>query len=312
MVKPPQAITQESTQEALSRIESKHRWNLSAITIAGSYLIIFIVTLVPLVRSQFNSDSGQAESMINAINGLAKRLPGEDDIKWAARTKEVSEMRAREIDWFAKKQTSEHENLKWLTTATFPMLGAWIGTVLTFYFAGGASRAVNEGYQKLLQDANSKVGLVSGGAGLEKLKHLQLSSQVNGLTFYESDDTVSLAKVKERFAAAAPRKRLLLLNNGSYQDIIILSELESFLVNPDPSSANLDIGSSVTINDYLQRRPHSPDHQVEFAPPTESVYDPYVRMLNKKISNLIVTENGKGDGKVLAFLTCADIEELSR
>lgn len=67
-----------------------------------------------------------------------------------------------------------------------------------FNFASGATRTANEGYQKLLEDANSKkIAAGTDGAG-DQLKTLKLSSQVKGSTFAETDLTQSHLRLKRK------------------------------------------------------------------------------------------------------------------
>ena len=205
---------------------------------------------------------------------------------------------------------SEKETLRWLTTATFPMFSSWIGIVLAFYFASGATRATNEGYQKLLEDANSKI-VTSGAQPDDKLKALNLSSQAKGLTFYETNLNLTLVQIKKRIEDATPRQKLLILNevDGTYRAIVTLSDISSFLVDPNTGGQGGNAGL-VSLGEYLLKRPKESELLVIFAPQTQSIFDARAKMLNQKITNLIVTENGESNSKVIVYLTSSDIEAL--
>ena len=209
-----------------------------------------------------------------------------------------------------EQNNSERETLRWLTTATFPMFSSWIGIVLAFYFASGATRATNEGYQKLLEDANSKI-VTSGAQPDDKLKALNLSSQAKGLTFYETNLNLTLVQIKKRIEDATPRQKLLILNevDGTYRAIVTLSDISSFLVDPNTGGQGGNAGL-VSLGEYLLKRPKESELLVIFAPQTQSIFDARAKMLNQKITNLIVTENGESNSKVIVYLTSSDIEAL--
>lgn len=296
------------TQTEISRSEADHRIYLSGGTIVACFLFIGLIVTASLLQ-QPSSKSLPPESLPVQP---APNASAQEQLKILETQERIYQAR---LSLVKETNAGNSETLRWLTTATFPMFSAWIGTVLTFYFASGASRAANEGYQKLLEDASQRFS----GAGPdpnEKLKQRKLSSQIKGLTFFETDDTRPLEEIKTKIEAAAPRKKLLILQtDGSFRDIVTLSDISSFLVDPTNSSSgatgDLD-GSQVTLADYLQKRPPQSQQLVVFAAPADSMYDAYIKMQNQKITNLIVTETGEAAGKVLAFLTNTEIEEQAR
>jgi len=272
----------EINSTALSQSETTHRIILSGGTIGACFIFIGLITAVSLFGSNIRPRTG--------VNGVT-------------------------IPQFVEMQKAQYENdretLRWLTTATFPMFSSWIGIVLAFYFASGATRATNESYQKLLEDANNKI-VASGAQPDDKLKALALSSQAKGLTFYETDLRLSLALIKKKIEDATPRQRLLVLNkeDNTYHAIVTLSGISSYLVNPSSAGQGGDAGL-ISLEEYLSNRPKESEPLVAFSPQTESVYDARAKMLNQKVNNLIVTENGESNSKVIAYLTSSDIEALS-
>jgi len=160
----------------------------------------------------------------------------EEQIKILELQKEIYKMHkdtdANLMPLLREANTNSTETLKWLTTSTFPMLSAWIGTVLTFYFASGASRATNEGYQKLLEEANKRIP-GTGPDPNEKLKKLKLSSQVKGLTLVEKNDAILLTEIKNKMEAATPRKKLLIIKaDDVFRNIVTLSDISSLSSSP--------------------------------------------------------------------------------
>ena len=267
---------------ALSRSETNHRIYLSGGTIAACFIFIGLITTVALFGNNLVPDIG--------VNG----------------TENTAQLAAQK-----EKNESERETLRWLTTATFPMFSSWIGIVLAFYFASGATRATNEGYQKLLEDANSKI-VTSGSQPDDKLKALNLSSQAKGLTFYETDLKLTLAQIKKKIEDATPRQKLLILNeeDGTYRAIVTLSDISSFLVDPNTEGQD-GVAGLVSLEEYLKKRPNESEQSVIFSPQTESIFDARAKMLNQNINNLIVTETGESSSKVIVFLTSIDIQALS-
>jgi hypothetical protein len=266
---------------ALSLKETEHRIFLSGGTILACFMFIGLITTVAL----FGGDTAPVLDTNKDIN-----------VQQLAAQKERNE--------------SNKETLRWLTTATFPMFSSWIGIVLAFYFASGATRATNEGYQRLLEDANSKI-IASGPEAEDKLKALKLSSQAKGLTFFETDLKLDLVQIKKKIEDATPRQRLLILNesDSTYRAIVTLSDISSFLVDPNTGGQGGAAGP-VSLEDYLGKRPKESEQEVIFSSPTESVFDARAKMLNQKITNLIVTETGESNSKVIAYLTSSDIEAL--
>ena len=272
----------EIDSASLSHSETTHRIYLSGGTIAACFIFIGLITTVALFGSNIRPRTG--------VNGVT--IP-------------------QSVEMQKAQNENDRETLRWLTTATFPMFSSWIGIVLAFYFASGATRATNESYQKLLEDANNKI-VASGAQPDDKLKSLALSSQAKGLTFYETDLRLSLALIKKKIEDATPRQRLLVLNkeDNSYHAIVTLSDISSYLVNPSSAGQGGDAGL-ISLEEYLSNRPKESEPLVAFSPQTESVYDARAKMLNQKANNLIVTENGESNSKVIAYLTSSDIEALS-
>ena len=272
----------EIDSASLSQSETTHRIYLSGGTIAACFIFIGLITTVSLFGNNIRPRTG--------VNGVT--IP-------------------QSIEMQKAQNENDRETLRWLTTATFPMFSSWIGIVLAFYFASGATRATNESYQKLLEDANNKI-VASGAQPDDKLKSLALSSQAKGLTFYETDLRLSLALIKKKIEDATPRQRLLVLNkeDNSYHAIVTLSDISSYLVNPSSAGQGGDAGL-ISLEEYLSNRPKESEPLVAFSPQTESVYDARAKMLNQKANNLIVTENGESNSKVIAYLTSSDIEALS-
>jgi hypothetical protein len=268
---------------ALSKSETEHRIWLSGGTIAACFIFIGLITTVALFGNNLVPNIGD--------NGTAITTN--------------AQLKAQE-----EQNNGERETLRWLTTATFPMFSSWIGIVLAFYFASGATRATNEGYQKLLEDANSKI-VTSGAQPDDKLKALNLSSQAKGLTFYETNLNLTLVQIKKRIEDATPRQKLLILNevDGTYRAIVTLSDISSFLVDPNTGGQGGNAGL-VSLGEYLLKRPKESELLVIFAPQTQSIFDARAKMLNQKITNLIVTENGESNSKVIVYLTSSDIEAL--
>jgi hypothetical protein len=293
-------------QTELSKSDADHRIFLSGGTIVACFIFIGLIVTVSLFQRP-PSQSLPPEPSKPSANANAQ-----EQIKILEVQERIYQAR---LTLLKEANTGNSETLRWLTTSTFPMFSAWIGTVLTFYFASGASRAENEGYQKLLEDANQRIS-GTGPSPYDKLKQLKLSSQVKGLTFFENDETLPLQTIKGKIEAASPRKKLLILKpDGSFKDIVTLSDISSFLVDPTLTSGS-ETGagsvSAVSLAEYLQNRPLESKQPVVYAAPAESVYDAYTKMLNQKINNLIVTETGDTSAKVVAFLTNTEIEELMR
>jgi|688.fasta_scaffold08998_2 hypothetical protein len=279
----------EINPASLSQEETRHRIWLSGGTIAACFVFIGLITTVSLFGSNIRLQT--------RVNGVA--IPQNE-----------AALKAQEAVLKAQNE-NDRETLRWLTTATFPMFSSWIGIVLAFYFASGATRATNESYQKLLEDANNKI-VASGAQPDDKLKTLVLSSQAKGLTFYETDLRLSLAQIKKKIEDAKPRQRLLVLNkeDNTYHAIVTLSDISSYLVNPSLAGQGGDAGL-ISLEEYLSNRPKESEPLVAFSPQTESVYDARAKMLNQKANNLIVTESGESNSKVIAYLTSSDIEALS-
>jgi hypothetical protein len=91
---------------------------------------------------------------------------------------------------------------------------------------------------------------------------------------------------------------------------VTLSDISSFLVDPVTGDQGGDAGL-VTLEIYLDKRPKESELLVIFSPQTESIFDARAKMLNQKITNLIVTETGESSSKVIVYLTSSDIEALN-
>lgn len=67
---------------------------------------------------------------------------------------------------------------------------------------------------------------------------------------------------------------------------------------------------NVSLKEYLDASPKESEQHVLYSSPAESVLDARAKMINQKISNLIVTETEEPNGKLIAYLALSDIEAL--
>ena len=294
----------------ISQSEGEHRIWLSAGTMLAPFIFIGFIMTVALLGNVDN-----AGIRLEKPTPFPAKAPGEDAAQYDKRLS----LYEKQVDLYDQSLNEQSETLRWLTTATFPMFSGWIGTVLAFYFTSG-SRAEKEGYRQLLENANEKIvaggtGTGSGGAD-EKLKALRLSSQIHGLTFFENNLDAELVAVEQKIKDAAPRQRLLVLDDsGRFKTIVDLANIANFLAPPSgespAGSASIDT-SSIKLGEYIQNRPETSEPVVIFAAESDSLFDARTKMLNHQppCTNLIVTQDGTNEMPVLAYLTDKDIQNL--
>lgn len=219
------------------------------------------------------------------------------------------------VVWKGKdKETSQN-----VMSATLPLYGTWVGTILAFYFSRNAFESASTASSRNAEMYNQFArGLVSAASPPnDMLAKIPLKSLANGLVFSENDlakpinDVVADMVSKERY-------RVIVVDaEKKYVDLISRINASAFLAPAGSSSAQPANANSPStqpsIKDYLDwRRNQGAKVQpiVVFLPETATLADADAKLKETPgCRDVVVTSDGNPTSSVVVYVTDTDINE---
>ena len=212
------------------------------------------------------------------------------------------------------KETSQN-----VMSATLPLYGTWVGTILAFYFSRNAfesaSTASSRNAEIYSQFARGTVAVTS--APNDTLAKISLKSLANGLIFSENDLAKPLNNVVADMVSKERYKVIVVDAEKKYIDLISRINASAFLATAASSSvqaANVNSPSTPpSIKDYLDwRRNQGAKVQpiVVYLPETATLADADAKLKETPgCRDVIVTSDGNPTSPVVVYVTDADINE---
>ena len=216
-----------------------------------------------------------------------------------------------------------NQSMQTMLTATLPLIGAWVGAVIAFYFSS-----------KNLESATKSVqNLVVGLSGQQKLKTIPTKEKMipkNGIHFSQGDDDTKLVLTDMLASLEKTGKgdRIPVLSSKEYPRYVIhRSVIDKFVANAansavktaaDPSKAvNVQTLSAqlsgLTLNDLIAAQPElKQSFGVVNEDSTLSDAKTCMDAIGKQCQDVFVTKKGSYNEPIVGWVTNAIIEENSK
>ncbi len=197
-------------------------------------------------------------------------------------------------------------------TSVLPLLGSWVGTVLAYYFSRqnfeSANRSVASLTKQLTGDDRLKaIPVKDKMIPFDKMDVQRPKSTLEAMTL--KDDIKAFMNDKKR-------KRLPILDaEGKALLVVHLSVVEGLLLDKSLDGASPEDVAKLTIKDLFEDPQYQGLKTNSFAAVGESatLAEAKAAMENRDgCRDVLVTENGNRNGKVVGWLTNIVITEASR
>jgi CBS domain-containing protein len=213
------------------------------------------------------------------------------------------QMNAADSSWAVELQ----KMLNSVLTAVLPLLGAWVGAIIAFYFGRENYEAAAQNVQRVIQ----------GGPGedLKSIAAQDIMIRDKSLTFVTTpgDDTKSLdAEILPQFTKKNLGRIVILNDANTGLGVIHDGALQRFLLSK--ARADVDI-EKVTLRELLTDSTHSTliKSSVIYVSPTTTLAEVKQRMEDASkgretsVRDAFVTTTGLNTEKVLGYVTDVDI-----
>jgi hypothetical protein len=201
---------------------------------------------------------------------------------------------------------------KYVFASTLPVVAAWVGTVMAFYFGKENFKAATDSVSQIARQLTSQEKL--GQTNVQEIG--KAMETVAPLRFDENDklETVTLDKLEEKMRAKEPPfERLPILSaQGAPLMLVHRSVLNDFLLNKktaDPGKNAKDYNLSDLAKDY----PWLQQNSFATVSPTASAAQAKDAMAQKKgCSDIFVTMDGTSAAAVTRWITNVDLLQAAQ
>jgi hypothetical protein len=204
-------------------------------------------------------------------------------------------------------------------TATLPLYGTWVGTILAFYFSRNAFEAASTASTRNAEIYNQITrSLVSGASPPDNtLAKISLKSLANGLIFSENDLAKPLKNVVADMVSKERYKVIVVDAEKKYVDLISRIMASAFLepagsISAQPANANSP-NAPPSIKDFLNWRKNQGAKAqpiVIYLPETATLADADAKLKETPgCRDVIVTSDGNPTSPVVVYVTDVDINE---
>ena len=205
-----------------------------------------------------------------------------------------------------------NQAMQTILTAVLPLLGAWVGAVIAFYFSS-----------KNLESATKSVqSLVSGLSGQEILKTMPTKDKMilkKEMFFIASDDDskILLSDLITKLENSGKGDRIPILSSKEYPRFVIhRSAIDKFTSNAIKAAASPNISiqtiSALTLKQLIDDQPDLP-YWTAVAPEDCTLADIKEKMnaLGKQCQDVFITAKGSRTETVIGWVTNNIIEKNS-
>jgi hypothetical protein len=204
------------------------------------------------------------------------------------------------------------ETAKYIFAAVVPVVAAWVGTVMAFYFGKENYRAAAESVSQIAKQLTSqeKLGQTRAqeiGKAIDDVAPLRLGPS-------DTIATITLDKLEAKMKAKAPPfERLPILSaNGAPLMVVHRSVLNDFLLNKkmaDPGKNGADYNLSDLVKDY----PWLTENSFATVPAGASAADAKAAMERVKgCADVFVTTDGTAASAVIRWITNVDLLQAAQ
>jgi hypothetical protein len=192
-------------------------------------------------------------------------------------------------------------------TATLPLFGAWVGTILAFYYGRENFEASTRSFTKIAESVG----------GIEKLKEIEVTTKMIAKKDMNFDNrSAKEIKLKEMLDKMSEKERLPILNDkGAIIYMIHRSYIDRYMTrraleSPPPKLQDL------TLNDLLEGDPKLKDAfegSFGFVKESATLADAKAVMESlPKCQDVFVTKNASKDDPVIGWITNTIIQEAGK
>ena len=210
------------------------------------------------------------------------------------------------------KETSQN-----VMSATLPLYGTWVGTILAFYFSRNAFEAASTASSRNSEIYNQITrSLVSGASPPDNtLAKISLKSLANGLIFSENDLAKPLKNVVADMVSKGRYKVIVVDAEKKYVDLISRKLASAFLEpagnnTVQPANANSP-SAPPSIKDFLNWQKNQGAKAqpiVIYLPETATLADADAKLKETLgCRDVIVTSDGNPTSPVVVYVTDFDI-----
>jgi hypothetical protein len=211
-------------------------------------------------------------------------------------------------------------------SATLPLYGTWVGTILAFYFSRSAFDAASSATTRNIEAASNATTrnvatlqqIASGSAAAPPppenvLAKISVKSLANNLLFSQKDPTKLLKDVLAELQAA-DRYRVIVVDATTKKFIGLVHRrtAEAYLATPEQVGSNPAASSAPTLQtylDWLNGSGAAAKPTVVFLAETASLADVDAKLKETKGKDAIVTSDGTPDSPVIVYINDNDINE---
>ena len=192
-------------------------------------------------------------------------------------------------------------------TATLPLFGAWVGTILAFYYGRENLEASTRNFTKIAESVG----------GIEKLKEIEVTTKMiakKDMTF--DNRSVEKIKLTEIINKLSERERLPILNDkGAIVYMIHRSYIDRYMTqkaleSPPPKLQDL------TLKDLLEgdsKLKEVFERSFGFVKESATLAESKTVMESlPKCQDVFVTKNGSKDDPVISWITNTIIQEAGK
>jgi hypothetical protein len=179
-------------------------------------------------------------------------------------------------------------------SSTLPLFGTWIGTLLAYYFAKENFESATENTVKL-----SRLSLPEASNNLDSIL---VSAAISNRFLSEKDLSKTLEDVK-KMLTDNDRKRLPILQQ---------TDNLKFLAYYEDIDAYNTSNPSKTLDDFIQNSSDKNKPVVFVGKDISLAKADQARKEIVDCRDILVTDNGNKDGKIIGYLTDFDIDRFSK
>ncbi|MFN6131874.1 MAG: hypothetical protein ACK46L_03000, partial [Synechococcaceae cyanobacterium] len=200
-------------------------------------------------------------------------------------------------------------------TATLPLYGTWVGTLLAFYFSRNAFEAAASASTR---NAATFQQIASSSAAAppppeNPLAKISVKSLANNLLVSQKDPTKQLTDVLEDLQKI-DRSRVIVVDasTNKFLGLVYSRTAEAYLAQPGQDAAGQATQSAPSLQTYLNWLNGSGANAkpiIVFLPETASLADVDTKFKESKAKDAIVTSDGTPDSPVIAYINDNDINK---
>lgn len=214
--------------------------------------------------------------------------------------------------WLSKDRDKSSANVM---TATLPLYGTWVGTILAFYFSRNAFEAASNATTRnaaTFQQIASSSSASAPPPPDNVLAKISVKSLANNLLFSQRDITKPLKDVLSELQAVGRYRVIVVDATNKFLGLVNRRTAEAYLAppgEPGSDSAPPQSPSLQTYLDWLKGSGTTAESKVIFFAETATLADVDTKFQETKLKDAIVTTDGEPDSPVVVYINDNDINE---